>query len=140
MTQEEITEGNKLIAEYIGGKFDGYGWEFKDSNIEFFKNLTFVYYKSQELWFHQSWYWLMPLVENIINENNSAVELCGNNYLLGSKYFCSILPDQTNSQSANSENSLIEATYMAVIKYLKWYNSQIKEDSCDGMIDWRETQ
>ena len=87
MNKSEIIEGDKLIAEFMGEKATG--------------------------GYHQSWDWLMPVVEKI--EEN-----------------CPEKPDWTDGNtgwpctlfSATCSPWKIENTYKSVIKYIKWYNTQ----------------
>lgn len=115
MTTEEIVEGNRLIAEFMGYKQRENGGLFWGND-----GLGGLYPK--DLKYHSSWDWLMPVVEKIINSNCSSAELCGEWYLNSSKYSFSMLNDQTNSCEGNSKNSLIEATWLAVVEFIKWYN------------------
>ena len=133
MTHEEIIEGNKLIAEFLWGKqgnpedrapewYIGEDLPYCDED-GYYQNVGAMNPISSEIiQFHSSWDWLMPVVEKIINSNCSSAELCGEWYLNSSKYSFSMLNDQTNSCEGNSKNSLIEATWLAVVEFIKWYN------------------
>jgi len=108
---------NKLIADFMGLKtFDRSNgisglWCAGNDGDEF------VSYDS-------SWDWLMPVVEKI-EKTNRKVEISG--------YVCFIYPNETleNYDEYNYEvttvySTKIEATYVAVIKFIKWYNKQNK--------------
>jgi len=102
-----VTENNKLIAEFMG-----YG----DVN-------TKVYFKyncsANKLMFDSSWDWLMPVIEKIEKDKATV------NFLTNAKtkiIGCTIHVDYT-SFSFKSTNRL-EAAYEAIIKFIKWYNSQ----------------
>ena len=139
MTNQEIIEGNRLIAEFCGAKLG------KDGKCEFvkidtnkngsktllpdnykFPHWTFAFSWINDLKYHSSWDWLMPVVEKIesikddyhgkfqvfINSNQCVIQSINifkkrkndyyfNEYTLGSK---------------------IESTYMAVVKFIEWYN------------------
>ena len=58
MSEQEIIEGNKLIAEFMGYKFieDWHQyWRLSDKHLLL----------ENELKYHSSWDWLMPVVEKI---------------------------------------------------------------------------
>ena len=61
MEKNEILEGNKLIAEFLGYKSGpnrtGRGFGYYD--------LGGLIYHSNELRYHSSWNWLMPVVKKI---------------------------------------------------------------------------
>lgn len=69
MTQEEIIEGNKLIAEFMDAKPSDYGKPWK----------KWMY---SELEYHSSWDWLMPCIGKISNECEEPEELDGLKYAL----------------------------------------------------------
>ena len=58
---EEIIEGNKLIAEFEGLEQDGNYWYRPTGNTE---GLMYTH-KYRRLEYHTSWDWLMPVVEKI---------------------------------------------------------------------------
>lgn len=71
--------------------------------------------------YHSSWDWLMPVVEKIINDRSSCCTFSGKDYL--PKLSFSMLDDERHPFQGESENSLKEACFQAVVKYIKWYNS-----------------
>ena len=127
MTQEEILEGNKLIAEFIGFVLNYIDEEktmpYYIHNEKYLSNppSTILLYKGEELQFHSSWDWLMPVVEkiesiNITDENYYAVnirydecciESCADDYWIAHS-----LPNQ----------SKLTSTYKATVEFIKWYN------------------
>lgn len=121
MTQEEILEGNKLIAEFMGcygsihycGNEEIYAYGFKDTHIterwieSKFNNRTP---------YHESWDWLMPVVEKIESLKNSddyEIDIFGNCCDIGGRF------------EAVGETK-IAAVYIAVIEFIKWHKTQIK--------------
>ena len=107
---ENITENNKLIAEFMG---------YPKHKIDFVgKRLNFE--NSKHNTYHNDWNRLMEVVENIESlgykidiskwENS---QYCGI-YLNGKKI------------SGNETNTKIEAVYNACIEFIKWYNTQNK--------------
>lgn len=119
METTKITEGNKLIAEFMavinnfsdyyympqfGHYFNSYG------NIEF--NETF---RSDELKYHTSWGWLMPVVEKIENlyDGDVLVEISDEKCYIGYGSFY---------QNTATAETKIKAVYGAVVEFIKWYN------------------
>ncbi len=100
MENEYIIEGNKLIAEFEG-------W--KESN-------NFLPYNI-------SWGWLMPVVEKIIKKHMTDYY---NEYDMSypESYFVTIGSDGKYCSQGTSKNSLIEATWIAVVEFIKWYNNE----------------
>ena len=119
MTNEEIIEGNKKIAEFMGWKkvtsYNGEVWDM--SNVD----------KSQESLFgelvdknngkyHSSWDWIMPVVEKIESKG----------------YFCMINKWTSVYTGTDGErievttvqgNTKILNTWKAVLEFITWYNS-----------------
>lgn len=114
MTDEQIIEGNKLIAKFM--KLDG---AYTDKGY-----LTVCRY-------HTSWDWLMPVVENIesmtVGEKTIRIiihrrQVSVNIYLFGGMS----VPDNKLSFTVNADSKKA-ATYEAVIKFITWYNQQPKK-------------
>jgi len=99
MTNEEIIEGNKLIAEFIG-------WDLSNKSITLINRLEF----------NSSWDWLTSVVEKI-EQLNHPVYIHGNT--------CTIYEHVGKDHGWEIEcvyPTKIEATYNAVIKFIEWYN------------------
>ena len=139
MTQEEIIEGNKLIAKFM---------EFKSTNkcvrsesgkyYDYHSNPNFICIKEDEicvesekgyglveqdylfvedLKFNSSWDWLMPVVEKIENVLDGDVSV------IISDASCSI--SYSNSYSICAEAyTKIEAIWLACVNFITWYNLQ----------------
>jgi len=127
MTQDKPTiEGNKLIAEFMEL------YLIKGQKYPFGHPVTKVNFK--EARYHYSWDWLMPVVEKISNIHYPD-------------YFSGIKPDDVgewdncayprtfgmrdkegnymvrfNANVLYSAKTLIEATWLAVIEFIKDYN------------------
>ena len=99
--KKEITENNKLIAGFMGKE---------------------IYQHIHESNYHCSWDWLMSVVEKIEKIDDG-------------KYDVAILQDgtqimiwDTRTKIVDITNALvyfetkIEATYKAVVEFIKWYN------------------
>jgi len=118
MTQEEILEGNKLIAEFMGGQskekcspwIRGY---ISEEEINFQEEdypenpHDGSCWKFSELKYHSSWDWLIPCINKIYQSN---------------EYY------KWKDASGQFENEVfintkfIEVTWSAVVEFIKWYN------------------
>lgn len=134
MTQEQIIEGNKLIAEFMGavvnnytlGEYEMYGIV---SCLEDGENEQHFFIPNEML-FHYSWDWLMPVVDKIesiiFNKDNSF------NVTIGSTNFC-VIQDSNGEVYESIEDyreSKLLTTYVAITEFIKWYNEQLKENEC----------
>jgi hypothetical protein len=121
MTQEEIIEGNKLIAEFMGLHFHKIGWVDKyhiDGN-----------YESIILDYNWSWDWLMPVVEKIY-KLPSTNEYYGFSFVMHNSTFRFGI-DNRNEQgltlhTSKKDEPFILGTWLAVIEFIKWYNLKTK--------------
>ena len=130
MTRKEVIEGNKLIAEFITiGVNTETGWlHFRHPEIEA-APFNYEYYR-----FEESWDWLMPCIEKIelIEDDyygRFIVYISSNNCTIQSTNFrfdkISVKPSHYfNSLYGNSK---IEAVWVAIVEFIKWYNSCKKE-------------
>lgn len=80
MKKEEIIEGNKLIAEFMGWElwesiFDGFGFNVDPEIIPDARNDHSNFHKINDLRFNSSWDWLMPVIEKI--EELGSYQVCG---------------------------------------------------------------
>ena len=131
MTQEEINEGNRLIAKFIFPTIEKEAEE-DDFVIErlMFAKMAFFLKDYARLEFHTKWNWLMPVVEKIES--------------LG--YFCMINKwtsvytgsDGERLQVTSVEgNSKILNTWKAIIEFIKWINQQPNIDVDDDDYNLR---
>ena len=131
MENKKIIEGNKLIAEFDGWVIDN---SFPDKDRTYIKNggieldTTFKY--------HTSWDWLMPVVEKICRMKiGDGIEYVEYHFLrtfgMLNNHKCSSHeteePDgkimvRLNGFSVFKSDSLIEATFLSVVEFIKWYN------------------
>lgn len=100
-----ILESNKLIAEFMDVPTLQFGSGYKYSYPKFGDN-TLAYplnlFYMEEIEYHISWDWLMPVVEKIAETGIRLGILEG------------------LQQSLITAN--IEATYKAVVEFIEWYN------------------
>lgn len=116
-------EGNKLIAKFEGCKVDKksynkWWYKIKETN-------RFGY--EDDLAYHISWHWLMPVVEKIINyrfpdEHNEHCYL----RTFGIKHIDDNIMVRFNRFELFYGETLIEATWLAVVNFIQWYNSTPK--------------
>jgi hypothetical protein len=127
MTKEEIKKGNKLIAEFIGlyvetddiGRYKYYTKTIVD------KRMVINYHYPQ---YDSSWDWLMPVLEKIfrlkIGDGIKYVEYSyARTFGMLSREDGQIMVRLDGSQLQKAD-TLIEATYLAVINFITWYNGQ----------------
>jgi hypothetical protein len=122
MTKEEILEGNKLIVKFIEAEYlndfnypeeNEIGWYSANGD-----------YMGNDLIFHSSWNWLMPVVERIQHlEDEIPVRIDFQIHLLGAVEL-HINHKRVFGMSAFEPGTLINAVYGGVVDFIKWYNTQ----------------
>jgi len=122
-------EGNKLIAEYVQIKYKEIIYKTGSSGDKYYHindipmlNDSCHCYPAYEndYQFHKSWDWLMPVVEKIENQGLDVIintKTCVIN---------DVGEDRFEPFESYSTGAKIDATYYAVIEYIKWYNKQQK--------------
>ena len=116
---ENITENNKLIADFLGWK--------KGRGTNTHKKTFLVpnkggVYPIEALKFHNDWNWLIPVVEKIEIQSKELFGAYEDVIINGCG--CGIATkDDMISIAATSK---IEAVYMACVEYIKWYNEKNK--------------
>lgn len=115
MTPEEIKEGNKLIAEFMGwyrdlevNKGSDINWFHHEHSTKITSTLSLpvrpTYFK-----YHSSWDWLMPVVEKI------------ETYRL-------VYPKHADFVCDCKIVVLKHVLYREVVEFIKWYNSQQQDN------------
>lgn len=101
MTQEQIIEGNTLIAQFMGNSVNIHGetldWEKRQSTV---------------MRYHSSWDWLMPVISKIIR--------------LGDKDDDAFMEYRKSSIDAALRLILLERAWEHVVAYINWYNRNKK--------------
>lgn len=138
MIEQEIIEGNKLIAEFMEYRFKNqskYWCIYPLDDNSFLRNLGWVEFNN--LKFHSSWDWLMPCIGKISNIPTNYpdgiykylvnVDL---NPITGIKiedmYKRNF--DFEDGVSINIyESNFIMNVWYGVVEFIKWYNSCQKE-------------
>ncbi len=134
MKEQEILEGNKLIAIFVEmnkvsaatGQIFCENDKTKDLRYQFKNKLTF--YNEGDLLFHSSWDWLMPVIEKINEKDEIIITLCpavcivevGNGKKIEkTEEFC-------HSKSFKGlDKKQIDEVHKAVVFSIKWYNEQL---------------
>ncbi len=119
MTQEQIIEGNKLIAEFMGfeknGKYNNLDcWFVPDKNPMIQKYSSWggnMSMTTEGLRFNTSWDWIMSVIEKI--------ESLG--YHTNIEYFGEHRVFFSHDCIGERESDKITATYKAVIQFINWY-------------------
>jgi hypothetical protein len=108
---EQILEGNKLIAEFVGYKQHNHG-SYKTFEIDG----RHIY--ESVVQYNTKWEWLMPVVEKI--------ESLGFQFHIGNEgaaikkwWFRGNVPDLGSVQETK-----IAATWEICIRFIQWYNNQ----------------
>jgi hypothetical protein len=125
-------ENNCLIAEFMGWK------KILNGDLYYHDNPPLWATKQQgKFFFDVSWDWLMPVVEKIskyyyeeFKSNNGYKNITEYDYAYprtfamlnnSGKFMVRI-----NRMTLHEDESLIKATYEAVVEFIKWYNEQSK--------------
>jgi len=115
MIQEEIFNGNKLIAEFMELQFDGVDWVGCDGIIHFANHNT---HNSDPISipYHLSWNCLMPVFFKInkmyrcmeIKKDHVQVRISGK--------------PEASRTSRYKKYGEIGALYRSIVEFIKWYN------------------
>ena len=106
MKKEEITQSNKLIAEFMDIPIVEHdGMWYNPENV------------SMEFNYHISWDWLMPVIEKIENSFNGEI------HVIIEDESCEIRSHigKTYNKTAYMETKIL-AAWHSVIEFINWYN------------------
>lgn len=118
MKEDEIIEGNKLIAEFMGYKRIGNStWKY-----QYWTNGSRSYH-DDTIKYNTSWDWLMEVVEKI---ETSADQDTGHCEVTITENNCRIHRFSYVKEFIKTYNSgsKIMAVWEAVVLFIKWYNDQ----------------
>lgn len=116
----DITEGNKLIAEFMGNKPDGTIYVNQYHNFPTEGSVV-----AEELLYHESWDWLMPVVEKIESEGFKT-RICFDDFGQWMQiHFGLKIVDTKETKVVNIGGSKLENTYNSVIEFIKLWNIKI---------------
>jgi hypothetical protein len=133
MTQKEIIQNNRLIAEYIG-------WKFIEENetVQAYYNNTLEWVDTpvflnniflKGFTFHSNWEKLTPVLEliretreiNIYIQSYSQLNIC-------TIYSREDMFEHRGHSNYTQGEEIITAVYIAVVEYIKWLNHNLKPD------------
>jgi hypothetical protein len=116
----KIDESNRQIAEFMAEPISEYKDESDNIWIQALRGSDSAIEAAK---YHTSWDWLMPVVEKIeketpftFNISRSQVWLADENYRMTA----------IGERIAVEADSKIEAVYLAVVQFIKWYNKNKK--------------
>lgn len=121
LTKEEIIEGNKLIAEFMGGKSDKLNK--MPQNMRFDNPINGTYsFTIKELKYHFSWDWLMIVIKKIDSLQTDFTKS------LNAKTSLQLLEEASKHKPIRSAflSLKIENVWIKVVDFIKWYNTSKK--------------
>lgn len=105
--EKSVEQGNKLIAEFMGIKFNNGMW-FYNGYGKFPSDLSY----------HSSWDWLMSVILKIGTMWHWQID----------KFCCEIrVPNkeiQISPEDTNSEKDIKHCVWLAIIEFITWYNQK----------------
>lgn len=101
MTQEEANNGNRLIEDLMGSTI-----KIEQEDV---KDIPLAFLALEDMKFHESWKWLMPVVIKIEEELGHSVLIQDN--------LCRVIVDDDTSYEHDGDDKL-DAVWRAVVKYL----------------------
>lgn len=119
MSMQDVVTGNSLIAGFMGMQKTDLGWYDYEETLPFEMDNTF-----DGLFFHKSWDWPMPVVEEIGLRKFSDRDFMGivTIFSINRTAIQCYHKQQLIQTIDEMDVSGISATYNAVVKYIDWYN------------------
>lgn len=131
--QEQILEGNKLIAEFMGAELmSDTSLIDDDPKMKYWMYKDPIHHKSRihaadKIRYHTSWDWLMPVVEKIegieVDGYNGAWKLNLDPWEVQFIDYTDESHDSVVSITRSDFDTLIEATWQAVVQFIQWFNN-----------------
>ena len=107
MNPQEIKEGNERIKDLMGGTI-----KIQQEDV---KDIPLAFLTVDDLKFHVSWKWLMPVVIKIEEELGHVVTIEGHS--------CKIQADDDTSFEQEADSKL-EAIWQSIVSFLEWKEDQ----------------
>lgn len=104
MMQKEINTGTQLIEDLMGSTI-----KIDQKDV---KDIPLAFLKPEDMKFHESWKWLMPVVIKIEEDLGYSVLIKNNR--------CRIEIDE-NTVFDNEAESKLEAIWYTIVDFLKWH-------------------
>jgi hypothetical protein len=142
MEKASVLTGNELIAEFMDIKLNNEyddAIDFVEEHVWEFNDEWYDCSRPEDLGFDVSWDWLMPVVEKI--------ESLGHNCTMGFNNYCGFKHRTLKNSKGNvltfeschivtepdkiytwTDYTKIEGVYIAVIKFIEWYNGNNKSN------------
>lgn len=138
MTNEEILNGNKLLAEFMGAKFDNHDnqhqkhWLFPNS-LNWYHNTVPGYIFKHNLKYHSDWNWLMSVVDKIEDLRYKDIEDNEIQWfvVIGEGADCRIYHDYSDVDEivVYGAESKIVAAWQAIVEFVRSYLKEENESS-----------
>ncbi len=102
MNTEEIRAGNELIKDFMGSTI-----HIEQEDV---KDIPLAFLAAEDLKFHLSWKWIMPVVIKIEDETDQSVRI--------EKTLCRIVIDEETTIE-NETDSKLESVWRTIVEYLE---------------------
>ena len=121
-----MEKNNKLIAKFMGWErddfsLDGYiipkNWNSHHDLCQDFDSLS-----PKDMMFHNSWDWLMPVVDKIEDTCSTNLHKYSANQMIKEKYTFEILSYSNNFGNTTYGKNKLQVIYKGVVEFIKWYN------------------
>ena len=132
---EKIVESNRIIAEFMELPAKPLGYYENIWNQSVIREIDgsariASLFKPEQMGYHTSWSWLMPVIEKI--ETLVFNKDCGDGVSVSFRYvveikstYCCIEADNTLTTYQGFrtfDDNKLSSTYISVLKFLRWYN------------------
>lgn len=101
MTQEEINKGSRLIENIMGSTI-----KIEQDDV---KDIPLAFLQPEDMKFHESWKWLMPVVIKIEEEMGHTIVVEGTS--------CKVITD--DDTYAAEEDTKLKAIWQAIVDFLE---------------------
>ena len=124
MTNEEIKQGNKVIADFMNVKLEG-----SERNGFFYMGEGVPTPFTSHLGYHASWDWIMPVIRKINGLGKEYSLAIFKNYVSctvekGGKFYKDF--SFSHAEYITSEQNDITAAFKLVVRFVEWYNVNVK--------------
>lgn len=127
ITDSNRAEGNRLIAEFMGYTVTKFGFSKTGSYVDEQGSRHETGMTIKTVKYHESWDWLMPVVEKISKIQCDEPNKDRDTYYLRAFGMPSEEGEfmvRFNRMGLHFSNNLIEAAYQAVVQFIHHYNQQ----------------
>lgn len=126
---ENIIENNLLIAKFMGAKFSLSSHSLWRHElwlpIHGVVNYTAIGSGNGKIiHYHDSWDWLMPVVEKIESLDSTSVVFETDNLVIITTIISKSPYKVKQHSSIGNQHSKIQAVYNTVVEFIKWYSNE----------------